>query len=127
MTHGDYRVAAIAGAALALAISGTALSADGVGWSPGPAEWKGDLSPISSADWNYDRAAHLNAYGKPREPGFDSARAYFYKGRTLVKLGRYDDALKAYEFILSVRPEFEDAREAHATLLDRIQRDNGSS
>ncbi len=59
MTHGNCRVAAIAGAALAFAISGTALSADGVGWSPGPAEWKGDLSPISSADWNYDRAAHL--------------------------------------------------------------------
>ena len=59
MTHGNCRVAAIAGAALALAISGTALSADGVGWSPGPAEWKGDLSPITSADWNYDRAAHL--------------------------------------------------------------------
>jgi hypothetical protein len=30
-----------------------------VGWSPGPASWKDDLTPISSADWNYDRAAHL--------------------------------------------------------------------
>jgi uncharacterized protein (DUF1800 family) len=29
------------------------------GWSPGPASWKDDLAPISSADWNYDRAAHL--------------------------------------------------------------------
>src|SRR5262245_12817201 len=30
-----------------------------VGWSPGPASWKDDLKPISPADWNYDRAAHL--------------------------------------------------------------------
>ncbi len=30
-----------------------------VSWSPGPAAWKDDLSPISAADWNYDRAAHL--------------------------------------------------------------------
>jgi hypothetical protein len=41
------------------------------GWSPGPASWKGDLSPISRADWNYDRAAHLLAHagfgGTPAE------------------------------------------------------------
>jgi hypothetical protein len=30
-----------------------------MGWSPGPANWKDDLAPITSADWNYDRAAHL--------------------------------------------------------------------
>src|SRR5205809_6264365 len=35
---------------------------DRVGWSPGPASWKGDLSPITAADWNYDRAAHLLAH-----------------------------------------------------------------
>jgi hypothetical protein len=28
-------------------------------WSPGPASWKDDLTPIRAADWNYDRAAHL--------------------------------------------------------------------
>ena len=28
-------------------------------WSPGPASWKDDLTPINAADWNYDRAAHL--------------------------------------------------------------------
>lgn len=42
-----------------------------VGWSPGPATWKDDLSPISAADWNYDRAAHLLAHagfgGTPAE------------------------------------------------------------
>jgi hypothetical protein len=40
-------------------------------WSPGPATWRGDLTPISSADWNYDRAAHLLAHagfgGTPAE------------------------------------------------------------
>jgi len=42
-----------------------------MGWSPGPASWKDDLSPISAADWNYDRAAHLLAHagfgGTPTE------------------------------------------------------------
>ena len=33
--------------------------ANRIGWSPGPAAWKDDLTPIASADWNYDRAAHL--------------------------------------------------------------------
>jgi len=28
-------------------------------WSPGPPAWKDDLTPIGTADWNYDRAAHL--------------------------------------------------------------------
>ncbi len=31
-------------------------------WSPGPAAWKDDLTPISAADWNADRAAHLLAH-----------------------------------------------------------------
>jgi hypothetical protein len=38
---------------------------------PGPADWKDDLAPITSADWNYDRAAHLLAHagfgGTPAE------------------------------------------------------------
>jgi uncharacterized protein (DUF1800 family) len=33
-----------------------------IGWSPGPANWKDDLAPITNADWNYDRAAHLLAH-----------------------------------------------------------------
>jgi Protein of unknown function (DUF1800) len=33
-----------------------------LGWSPGPSSWKDDLSPITAADWNYDRAAHLLAH-----------------------------------------------------------------
>ena len=31
-------------------------------WTPGPATWKDDLTPITAADWNYDRAAHLLAH-----------------------------------------------------------------
>ena len=31
------------------------------GWSPGPASWKDDITPIAAADWNDDRAAHLLA------------------------------------------------------------------
>lgn len=42
-----------------------------MGWSPGPVVWKDDLAPITAADWNYDRAAHLLAHagfgGTPAE------------------------------------------------------------
>ena len=61
MTIRKRGLTALAGAALAIAVSSTALSADQPGWAPGPANWKGDLSPITAADWNYDRAAHLLA------------------------------------------------------------------
>jgi Protein of unknown function (DUF1800) len=43
-----------------------------VGWSPGPAAWKDDLTPIGAADWNYDRAAHLLCHA-----GFGGAPADF--------------------------------------------------
>jgi hypothetical protein len=33
-----------------------------ISWSPGPAAWKDDLAPITAAEWNYDRAAHLLAH-----------------------------------------------------------------
>jgi uncharacterized protein (DUF1800 family) len=31
-------------------------------WSPGPASWQDDLTPLPSAEWSYDRAAHLLAH-----------------------------------------------------------------
>ncbi|MGC4084511.1 MAG: DUF1800 family protein [Vicinamibacterales bacterium] len=31
-------------------------------WSPGPAAWKDDLSPLPASEWNADRAAHLLAH-----------------------------------------------------------------
>src|SRR6187431_850851 len=42
-----------------------------IAWSPGPASWIDDLTPIAAADWNYDRAAHLLSHagfgGTPAE------------------------------------------------------------
>ena len=59
MTTRPHRHAAVAGAVLTLAITGHAVSATLMGWAPGPASWKGDLTPITAADWSYDRAEHL--------------------------------------------------------------------
>jgi uncharacterized protein (DUF1800 family) len=42
-------------------------------WSPGPAAWQDDLSPLPSSEWSSDRAAHLLAHagfgGTPGEIG----------------------------------------------------------
>ena len=59
MTTRRHRYAAVAGAVLTLAITGHAGSALLMGRVPGPAAWKGDLTPITVADWDYDRAEHL--------------------------------------------------------------------
>ena len=59
MTTRRHRFAAVAGAVLTLAITGHAGSARLMGQVPGPAPWKGDLTPIRVADWDYDRAEHL--------------------------------------------------------------------
>jgi hypothetical protein len=43
-----------------LAVCAVALTlAARVTTAPGPASWADDLTPITKADWNYDRAAHL--------------------------------------------------------------------
>ena len=55
----SYRSTAVACLTLVVVLAGGATSANGPDWSPGPAAWKGDLTPITAADWNYDRAAHL--------------------------------------------------------------------
>ena len=59
MTTRHRRYLAVAGAVLTLAVTGHAVSVNLMGWSPGPASWKGDLTPITAADWSYDRAEHL--------------------------------------------------------------------
>ena len=59
MTTRHHPCAAVAGAVLTLAVTGYVVSANQKGWSPGPASWKGDLTPITAADWSYDRAEHL--------------------------------------------------------------------
>ena len=58
MTTRHYRLAAAAAAVLALCIAGHA-SANPPDWAPGPASWQDDLTPITAAEWNYDRAEHL--------------------------------------------------------------------
>ena len=53
------RFAAVAGAALAFCAAAGAAAANANDWEPGPASWTGDLAPIGTADWSYDRAEHL--------------------------------------------------------------------
>ncbi len=53
-----HRQAATAGMVLALCIAGHA-SVNAQDWAPGPASWQGDLTPITAAEWSYDRAEHL--------------------------------------------------------------------
>jgi hypothetical protein len=42
-------------------------------WSPGPAAWRDDLSPLPAQEWSFDRAAHLLAHagfgGTPEDVG----------------------------------------------------------
>ena len=59
MTARHYRYVGAASAVLTLAITGHVLSANLMGWSPGPSSWKGDLTAITATDWSYDRAEHL--------------------------------------------------------------------
>ena len=59
MTTRRHRWATVAGAVLMLAVTGHTVSAGQEGGSPGPASWKGDLTPITAGDWSYDRAEHL--------------------------------------------------------------------
>ena len=59
MTTRRHRWATVAGAVLMLAVTGHTVSAGQEGWSPGPASWKGDLTPITAGDWSYERAEHL--------------------------------------------------------------------
>ena len=46
-------------ALLTLPLSPAADAAERVHLGPGPVDWQGDLSPIASSEWSYDRAAHL--------------------------------------------------------------------
>ena len=64
MTTRRHRYAAATMVAVALAITGHQLSANAEDWSPGPAAWKGDLTPITAADWSYDRGG-ASAGGGP--------------------------------------------------------------
>ena len=44
---------------LIMPLSPAADAAERIHLGPGPVDWQGDLSPIASSEWSYDRAAHL--------------------------------------------------------------------
>jgi len=105
--------------------------ANRIGWSPGPAAWKDDLTPIASAEWNYDRAAHLLTHagfgGTPDEiealarAGLDAAvRSLVHyeripnpKMQPFVESGLWDPTLNRFP---ESRPE----------ATDRAERDGAS-
>ena len=103
-----------------------------VGWSPGPANWKDDLSPIGAGDWNYDRAAHLLAHagfgGTPEEiraladAGLDRAvRSLVHyesipnpRMQPFVESGLWDPSLNAFP---ESRPEATDRALKHGVSM----------
>ena len=105
--------------------------ANRISWSPGPAHWKDDLTPIAPADWNYDRAAHLLSHagfgGTPAEiealtkQGLDAAvRSLVHyeripnpKMQPFVESGLWDPSLNGFP---ESRPE----------ATDRAERDGAS-
>jgi uncharacterized protein (DUF1800 family) len=105
--------------------------ANRIGWSPGPAAWKDDLTPMPAAEWNYDRAAHLLTHagfgGTPTEiellakSGLDAAvrTLVHYEGipnpkmQPFVESGLWDPSLSAFP---ESRPE----------ATDRAERDGAS-
>ena len=95
MTTRRHRVTA--GAALAFVLAGSAASAQSPAWSPGPASWAGDLTPITAADWNADRAAHLLGRagfgGAPEEIAALAALGLEQAVRSLV---HYDDTANGH-------------------------------
>jgi hypothetical protein len=80
------------------------------GWSPGPAIWKDDLTPITAADWNADRAAHLAHAGLER--AVHSLVHYESipnpKMQPFVESGLWDPALNGFP---ESRPEATDRAE----------------
>src|SRR5688572_33333649 len=100
--------------------------ANRITWSPGPASWKDDLTPLAAADWNYDRAAHLLTHagfgGTPAEiealanAGLDAAvrSLVHYEGipnpqmQPFVESGLWDPTLNAFP---ESRPEATDRAE----------------
>ncbi|MEP7304867.1 MAG: DUF1800 domain-containing protein [Acidobacteriota bacterium] len=103
-----------------------------LGWSPGPAAWKDDLSPIAAPDWNDDRAAHLLTHagfgGTPAEiqrladAGLDRAvrSLVYYEGipnpkmQPFVESGLWDPSLSGFP---ESRPEATDRAVKHGASM----------
>jgi hypothetical protein len=111
-----------------------------VGWSPGPASWKDDLTPIAAADWNEDRAAHLLAHagfgGTPAEidalaaAGLERAiRSLVYyedvpnpRVRPFVESGLWDPSLDKFP---ESRPEATDRAEREGSSMGTAVKPGG--
>jgi Protein of unknown function (DUF1800) len=101
-------------------------------WTPGPAAWKDDLTPITAADWNYDRAGHLLTHagfgGTPEDiakladAGFERAvRSLVHyesipnpKMQPFVESGLWDPSLEEFP---ESRPEATDRAEKHGASM----------
>ena len=59
MTNRQYRWTATAALMFVCLLSAHAGAAGQNQWAPGPPAWAGDLTPLTAADWNHDRAGHL--------------------------------------------------------------------
>ncbi len=110
-------------------------------WSPGPAAWKDDLSPMPAAEWNYDRAAHLLAHagfgGTPAEiqrladAGLDRAVDSLVNYESLpnpkmqpfVESGLWDPALDQFP---ESRPEATDRAEKHGASMGIAPKPSGN-
>jgi hypothetical protein len=110
-------------------------------WSPGPAIWQDDLSPLPRPEWNYDRAAHLLAHagfgGAPEEIqaladlGLERAvaRLVHYervpnpKLTPFVESGLWDPSLDGFP---DSRPEATDRAEKHGESMGVAPRPAGN-
>jgi hypothetical protein len=111
-----------------------------VGWLPGPASWKDDLTPIAAADWNEDRATHLLAHagfgGTPAEidalarAGLERAvRSLVYyedipnpKMQPFVESGLWDPSLDKFP---ESRPEATDRAEKSGSSMGTAVKPGG--
>ena len=111
------------------------------GWSPGPAAWKDDLTPIAAGEWNYDRAAHLLIHagfgGTPAEierwpqAGLDAAvRSLVHyeripnpKMQPFVESGLWDPTLTAFP---ESRPEATDRAERDGAAMGVATKPSGN-
>jgi Protein of unknown function (DUF1800) len=112
-----------------------------MGWSPGPAVWKDDLSPLGGADWNDDRAAHLLAHAafggtpaeiqKMAEAGLERAvRSLVHyesianpKMQPFVESGFWDQGLNGFP---ESRPEATERADKHGTSMGVQVKPSGS-
>jgi uncharacterized protein (DUF1800 family) len=103
-----------------------------LGWTPGPAAWKDDLSPMPAVEWNDDRAAHLLTHagfgGTPAEiqklaaAGLERAvhSLVHYENipnprmQPFVESGLWDPALNGFP---ESRPEATDRAAAHGVSM----------